>query len=63
MAQCIRRKEVVLETIEASVAGHVSRWWQLIRDKITTWNDFEQSFLNKYWSREILHGITHKLEL
>lgn len=40
-----------------------TRWWQLIKDEITTGKYIERAFLKKYYSRDIQRRITHKLEL
>jgi hypothetical protein len=54
--------ETLIETIEMSLEQHASRWFSLIKGDIKNWEDFENAFLSKYWSRDVQRGIRQRLE-
>lgn len=55
-------RETLIDTIEISLERNASRWFSLIKDEIQNWNDFEQAFLAKFWSREVQRGIKQRIE-
>jgi hypothetical protein len=54
--------EHLRDILENSFEGPASRWLQLIKRDITSWNSFSQEFLSKYWNRDIQRGIKAKIE-
>jgi len=54
--------EHLRDILENSFEGPASRWLQLIKRDITSWNSFSHEFLSKYWNRDIQRGIKAKIE-
>lgn len=50
------------DIIEQCFDHHSAKWFELCKTNINTWTQFENSFLNKYWSRDIQRGIKHRIE-
>lgn len=48
--------------IETCFESHASWWRQLIKD-MSTWNDFEKYFNEKYWCTEIHREMKNKLNV
>lgn len=38
------------------------KWFELCKNLINTWEQFEVAFLNKFWSRDVQRGIKHRIE-
>ena len=55
--------ECLYEVIESSVERSTAQWWQLNKEKVESWDQFEELFLEKYWNTEIQRHLKHKIEL
>ena len=38
------------------------KWWNITRDRITTWEDFERQFCRRFWSEEIEDNVKLRLD-
>jgi len=56
-------QEQLYETIENSMEGSALQWWQLNKDKIINWKEFEEAFTEKYWNQEIQRHLKQKIDL
>lgn len=59
----VNQKEFLHETIEDSLENYALKWWQLVKDKVNTWEEFSDIFINKYWSMEVQMGVKRRIEL
>uniref|UniRef100_A0A1B6FER3 Retrotransposon gag domain-containing protein n=1 Tax=Cuerna arida TaxID=1464854 RepID=A0A1B6FER3_9HEMI len=55
--------EYLWDLIEQSLESHAAKWFELVKDSIKCWNDFEQLFIARYWSREVQRGIKQRIEV
>lgn len=50
------------EIIEGVLTGTAASWWQLNKDQVGSLQDFEEIFINKYWSKEVQRGLKQRIE-
>jgi hypothetical protein len=50
------------DLLELSFYGPASRWLQLIKSDITSWEQFEEEFNAKFWNRDLQRGIKARIE-
>ncbi|XP_054280683.1 uncharacterized protein LOC128998533 [Macrosteles quadrilineatus] len=54
--------EILKDLLDVSFEGPASRWLQLVKADINSWERFSEEFTMKYWSREVQRGVRSKIE-
>jgi hypothetical protein len=50
------------DLLENCLQDSASRWWQMIKSEITSYEEFEKKYLDKYWNNDIQRGIKRRVE-
>lgn len=58
----LNNTEALQDLIESSLGSYALSWFDLIKNDVRNWSDFENAFNKKYWSREVQRGIRKTLE-
>lgn len=53
----------LIDIIDQCLDQHAAKWFELIKNQIKTWSDFETMFVNKYWNHEVQRGIKQRIEV
>ena len=51
------------EVIDSSLEHSAAQWWQLNKEKVESWDQFEDIFKEKYWNKQIQRHLKQKIEL
>ncbi|XP_054287934.1 uncharacterized protein MAL13P1.304-like [Macrosteles quadrilineatus] len=54
--------EYLKDLLETSFEGPASRWLQLVKTDLSSWEQFSNEFEAKYWSREVQRSLRAKIE-